>query len=70
MITRHRGNHFIMYANVKSLCSTPETSIILYINYISITVILKIKLSHGFNHLTSFVNIDAHYNDNNFHNSL
>ena len=25
-----------MYANVKSLCSTPETNIILFINYISI----------------------------------
>ena len=29
------GNHFIMYANTKSLCSTPET-VLLYINYISI----------------------------------
>ena len=30
------GDHFIMYVNVKSLCNTPETNIILYINYISI----------------------------------
>ena len=27
------GNHFIRYMNVESLCCTPETNIILYINY-------------------------------------
>ena len=30
------GDHFVTYANVKSLCSTPETNIILYVNHISI----------------------------------
>lgn len=30
------GNHFIMYANVQLLGSTPETNIILYVNYVSI----------------------------------
>ena len=34
MIT-YSGDHFIVYANVKSLCSTLETSIILYLKYIS-----------------------------------
>lgn len=32
----YHGYHFIMYANVRSLCSTPETNIIFYINYISL----------------------------------
>ena len=27
--------HFIMYANIKSLCSIPETNIILEVDYIS-----------------------------------
>ena len=27
---------FLMNANVKSLCSTPKTNIILYVDYISI----------------------------------
>ena len=31
-----RGNHFIIYANIKSLCSTPKTNIILYVTCISI----------------------------------
>ena len=30
------GDYFTMYANVKSLCSTPETKKILYINCFSI----------------------------------
>ena len=29
MVTRHSDDHFIMFANVKSLCSTSETKIIL-----------------------------------------
>ena len=29
-------DHFIMNANIKSLCSTPETKIIVYINNTSI----------------------------------
>ena len=28
------GNHFTVHANVKSLCSTPEINVILYVNYI------------------------------------
>ena len=28
--------HFVMYVNVKSLCSIPETNTILYFNYILI----------------------------------
>ena len=28
-------DHFVMYAYIKSLCGTPETKIILYLNYIS-----------------------------------
>ena len=34
--TRHCGDHFIMYINVISLCTIPETNTILYFNYISI----------------------------------
>ena len=30
------GDEFVMYINVKSLCCTSETNIILYVNYISI----------------------------------
>lgn len=30
------GDHFIMYADIKALCSTLEAHIILCINYISI----------------------------------
>ena len=29
-------DHFVMYANVKSLCSTSETNLTLPINYISV----------------------------------
>ena len=32
----YRGDHFEMYLNVKSLRCTPDTNIILYVNYISI----------------------------------
>lgn len=32
----YHGDHFIMYTNVKSLCSAPETNIILYAEYISL----------------------------------
>ena len=31
----HCGDHFAIYANIKSLCCTPETNIMLYVNYIS-----------------------------------
>lgn len=33
MVTRHRGEHFITYGIVASLC-IPETNMILYANYI------------------------------------
>ena len=29
----HSGDHFMMYKNIKSLCCTLETNIILYVNY-------------------------------------
>ena len=32
----YSGDHFIIYANIKLLHSTPDTNIILYINYISV----------------------------------
>lgn len=36
MLTRHCGDHFTMYKNIKSLCCTLRTNIILYFNYTSI----------------------------------
>ena len=38
----YRGDHFIMYANVESLCSTPETNIISYVNHTSIFKMKKV----------------------------
>lgn len=32
----YQGDHFVMYKNIKALCYTPETTIILYLNYNSI----------------------------------
>lgn len=32
-------DHFVMYANIKSLCSTSETNITLPINYISVKIL-------------------------------
>ena len=32
----YSGDRFPAYTNVKSLCCTPETNTILYINYISV----------------------------------
>lgn len=32
------GDHFIMYINVESVCCTPETNTILYINCTSIKI--------------------------------
>lgn len=32
----YRGEHFVMYTNVKSLCCTPVSAIILYVIYTSI----------------------------------
>ena len=40
------SNHFILYANVKQLCSTPETNITLYTNYISIKKRYSISLAN------------------------
>ena len=33
---RHCGDHFIIYIIIKSLCCTPETDTVLYVNYSSI----------------------------------
>ena len=41
----YHSDHFIMYANVTSLCSTHETNITLYVNYISINQSIKYLLS-------------------------
>ena len=30
------GYRFVIYTNIESLCCTPETSIVLYVNYTSI----------------------------------
>ena len=38
MLTRHR-DHFIMYANIKSLCRIPESNVILHTHSISIKII-------------------------------
>ena len=32
----YHGDYFIMYKNINSLCGTPETNIIMYVNYTSI----------------------------------
>ena len=34
MLTRHCGDHFAIYTNIKSLCCTPETNIMLHLNKI------------------------------------
>ena len=48
----YRRDHVIMFANVKLLCSTLETNIILYINYVSLfknlTSLKYLKLSFCF----------------------
>ena len=41
MVSRHCGDLFIMYINVKSLCCTPETNIILYVSYTLKILLLK-----------------------------
>lgn len=38
------GDHFTIHSNIKSLNCTPETNIILYVNYTSIITILKSKI--------------------------
>ena len=39
----YQGEHFIIYINVKSLCCTPETNIILYANCTKIEKKINIK---------------------------
>ena len=39
----YRGNHFLLYLNVESLCFTPKTSIILYVNYIPVLFLFFLK---------------------------
>ena len=34
-----RSDHFTIYTNIKSLCCTPKTNIMLYVNFISIKII-------------------------------
>ena len=36
IVERHWSIHFVMHVNVKSLCSSPETNIKFYVDYISI----------------------------------
>lgn len=33
MLTKHRGYHFAICANIESLCCTPKTNVVLYANY-------------------------------------
>ena len=39
-LLHYAGDHFIIYASIKSSCSTPKTNIILYFNYILIKILL------------------------------
>lgn len=32
MLTSHYGDHFTMYTNIKALCCTTESNIMLYVN--------------------------------------
>ena len=41
----YRGDHLIIYVNVKSLCSPLEIHVTLYVNYISITFFMFTKHS-------------------------
>ena len=38
------SDQFVMYINVESLCCTPETNIILYVNYTSIKKMKRKKI--------------------------
>lgn len=33
----YSGNHFAMYTDIHSLCFTPETKVMLYVNYTLVT---------------------------------
>ena len=41
MLTKHCGNHFTIYAYIKSLYCIPKTNIILYVNYMAIKISLR-----------------------------
>ena len=41
----YRGGPFIMYVNIKSLWGTPETNIMLYINYMSQNVMVLLRMA-------------------------
>ena len=47
------GNHFIIQAYINSLCCTPRTNILLYVNYISVKKKRWTKVASGEN-LTYF----------------
>ena len=38
MLTGQRGYHFTICTNIKSLCCTPETNIMLYVNQSSMKI--------------------------------
>ena len=42
----YHDNHFTVYTNIDSMCCTPETNIMLYVNYSSIKKQAPIFLSH------------------------
>ena len=42
MLTTYCGDHFTVYTNIEPLCCTPETNVILCINYTSIKKILNV----------------------------
>ena len=41
------GDHFAIYTNIKSLCCTPETNIMLYVNYTSIDRLINREEKNG-----------------------
>ena len=71
MLTRHCSGHFAIYTYIESLCYTPETNIMLYVNYISIknnfgdfpggTVVKNLPANggHGFNPWSGKIPHDA-----------
>ena len=58
MVTRHCGDHIIRYINVKSLCCTRESNIILYVTY-TLIKISKTNVQMPFdNHLIHAFGLD------------
>ena len=47
------SEHFVMYIIMKSLCCTPETTIILYINYTSNKIKQKLGAPGWLNQLST-----------------